>query len=120
MGHDELTEAQRAQQRDRLEALRLDLEQLLDSGAGAEAVELDQSRQGRLSRMDALQQQAMAVAKRETYRMQLRQVLAALRRMDEDDYGYCEQCDEPIPLARLQIRPEASLCLACQSRADQT
>lgn len=119
MSQDELTDAQLSQQREKLEALRLDLEQLLASGAGAEAVELDQSRQGRLSRMDAMQQQAMALAKRETYQKQLRQVLAALRRMDEEDYGYCELCDQPIPLARLQIRPEAALCLTCQSQADQ-
>lgn len=101
--------------KEELERRRGDLEALLASGDDAGAVELDQ---GRLSRMDALQQQAMAVAKRDTYRLQLRQIIRALRRMAEDDYGFCLECDEPIPLARLEVRPEAELCLACQSQRD--
>mgnify|MGYP005847888695 CR=1 FL=1 len=117
MSDRELTEAQLAAQKARLEQLRGDLEALLFTD-DTQAVELDQSRQGRLSRMDAMQQQAMAKAKRQAFQGQLRQVLAALRRLDEDDYGYCLDCDEPIPLARLKVRPEAELCLACQSRAD--
>lgn len=114
-----LTEPQLEELKKSLEARRADLEQLLASDDDSLSVELDQSRQGRLSRMDAMQQQAMAVAKRETYQQQLRQVIRALNRMAEDDYGYCLQCDEPIPHARLAIRPEAALCLACQSSRDQ-
>jgi len=118
MSEPELTEAQLAAQKVKLEQLRGDLEALLSTD-DTQAVELDQSRQGRLSRMDAMQQQAMAKAQRRTFQGQLRQVLAALRRLDEDDYGYCLKCDQPIPLGRLEVRPEAELCLACQSRADK-
>lgn len=118
MSQEMLTDAQLLQQRQKLQALQLDLEQLLASGSDAEVVELDQSRQGRLSRMDAMQQQAMAVAKRSTYQKQLREVLLAVKRMEEGDYGFCELCDAPIPFARLQIRPEAKLCLSCQASTD--
>lgn len=113
-----LNEAQVAAQKTELQRLRAELEALLAADDGTQAVELDQSRQGRLSRMDAMQQQAMAVAKRDTFRQQLRQVIRALRRIEEDDYGFCLECDEPIPLARLQARPEAELCVSCQARVD--
>lgn len=99
-------------------SLKADLEQLLAlSEESAGAVELDQSKVGRLSRMDAMQQQAMAVAKRGTYQQQLRSVLKALARMERGDYGYCAECDAAIPLARLRIKPEALLCLNCQQSA---
>ncbi len=114
-----LTEKQTKELQEQLEVRRAELEQLLASDDDTLAVELDQSRQGRLSRMDAMQQQAMAVAKRETYRQQLRQIIRALNRMAEDDYGFCQRCDEPIPMARLNIRPEAELCLKCQAARDQ-
>jgi len=114
----DLTQAQLAAQKASLEQLRGDLQALLSTD-DTQAVELDQSRQGRLSRMDAMQQQAMAKAKRQAFQGQLRQVLAALRRIDEDDYGYCLNCDQPIPLGRLEVRPEAELCLTCQNRADK-
>lgn len=119
MSTGELSDAQLAQQRQMLEALKVELQELLSSDDSGGAVELDQSRVGRLSRMDAMQQQAMAVAKLDTYKRRLRSVVAALQRIEEDDYGFCKVCDEPIPLARLQIRPEAEYCLNCQDRADR-
>jgi len=45
---------------------------------------------------------------------ELRDVEAALARMREGDYGRCEDCDEPIPYARLQAYPMARRCVACQ------
>ncbi len=39
----------------------------------------------------------------------------ALAKIDAGTYGYCEQCGEPIPDARLQALPQASLCVACKS-----
>lgn len=119
MSAKELTPDQLEQQRQILEALRVELLELLSSDDSGSAVELDQSRVGRLSRMDAMQQQAMAVAKLSTYKRQLRQVVAALGRLDNGDYGFCKVCDEPIPFARLQIRPETEYCLKCQARADE-
>jgi len=87
------------------------------SGA-ADTVELDQTRTGRLSRMDALQTQAMAKARQERAGMSLRRIEAALRRCDTGDYGYCVECDEPIDPRRLEAEPAVSLCLACAERRE--
>jgi DnaK suppressor protein len=43
---------------------------------------------------------------------ELREVRAALQRLRDGGYGLCEECDQPIPFARLQARPEARLCIA--------
>ena len=76
------------------------------------AAELD-----RLSRMDALQGQAMSMAARRR-RAQLRQrVAAALKRLDEDEFGWCLQCGEPIAAARLEVDPTAPLCIRCAEHA---
>jgi DnaK suppressor protein len=83
--------------------------------AGA-AVELDQTRTGRLSRMDALQGQAMALAAQQRAELQLKRIEAALKRLDEGSYGDCAQCEEPIDPRRLKADPATPLCLACASR----
>ncbi|MEH6357953.1 MAG: TraR/DksA family transcriptional regulator [Pseudomonadales bacterium] len=95
-----------------------ELEQQLDKflrldEVTAETVELDQSKIGRLSRIDALQQQAMAQASSETHKQQLVNVHLALQRLGEGDYGYCEKCGGEIPLERLQVQPEAGYCVSC-------
>jgi len=76
-------------------------------------VTLDQSRVGRLSRMDAMQQQAMARSSRERAQQELKRIAAALRRCDDGSYGYCLECDEPIARKRLEIDPAAPYCIQC-------
>lgn len=75
-------------------------------------VELDGS-MGRLSRMDALQQQEMALAQARQAERRLKTVQGALRRIETDDYGWCPDCGEPIGFKRLSARPEAPFCLVC-------
>jgi len=82
-------------------------------------VELDQTRVGRLSRMDALQAQAMAKECDRRRLAALHRIDAALARMDSGEYGYCRRCEEPIATGRLQVDPAAILCIACASRAEQ-
>jgi len=87
-----------------------------DIKAGEEAcktVELDQTRVGRISRMDALQSQAMSQAANHRWEQELKRIAAALNRIDEDDYGYCLRCDELIVSGRLEIDPAATLCVKC-------
>ncbi len=88
-------------------------EQLELATASSETVALDQQKVGRLSRMDAMQQQAMAKAESARAKRQLACVAAALARIQSDDYGYCLECDEPIAKGRLQANPSASLCINC-------
>ncbi len=80
-------------------------------------VELDQQSVGRLSRMDAIQVQAMAVATESRRQDRLQRIEAALRRLDDGEYGYCLGCDEDIPAKRLAIDPAVTRCVDCASRA---
>ena len=82
---------------------------------GQTTVTLDQQSVGRLSRMDALQSQAMAKglqARRDAERKGLQ---AALARLDDDDYGFCEDCGEDIAIARLKANPVVTRCVSCAS-----
>ncbi len=76
-------------------------------------VELDQQSVGRLSRMDALQVQAMAKAVETRRRGRLTLIDAALRRLEEGDYGTCTECGEDIPARRLAIDPTIASCIDC-------
>ena len=87
-----------------------------DDETGAEArktVTLDQQSVGRLGRMDAMQQQAMAQATARRRAVRRSRILAALNRIDEDEYGYCEDCGDDIALKRLELDPTAPKCLSC-------
>lgn len=78
-------------------------------------VELDQQSVGRLSRMDAMQQQAMAAAQQRRRAGRLRAIAAAVRRMEDDEYGWCEECGDVIPMGRLELDPCAPKCVGCAS-----
>lgn len=100
--------------------LRSELESTAETGdASAAVVELDQSKVGRLSRMDAMQAQAMAQASGQRRDAMLRKISAALQRIDDDRYGFCQSCDNPINPKRLEIDPTSTLCIDCASRAEQ-
>lgn len=113
-----LTQPQRLTLHQALLDLREELQQLLaDSSDGAQPVSLDEPI-GRLSRMDALQQQSMVQATRRTAKARLMQTEAALKRFQEDEYGLCVGCEEEIGYARLKARPEATFCVACQNNRE--
>ena len=85
--------------------------------AAREPVELDQTRVGRLSRMDALQGQAMAQETARRRDVEVTRIDAALKRVDDDEYGYCLACGEEIVAARLALDPMTAVCVTCASRA---
>lgn len=93
--------------------------QLTSSADGEKPVDLD-TPIGRLSRMDAMQQQQMAQASRRIAEQRLSQIDAALQRIENEDYGYCVECDEEISPARLQARPESPFCVDCQNRREKS
>ncbi|MEP4058840.1 TraR/DksA family transcriptional regulator, partial [Parasphingorhabdus sp.] len=80
-----------------------------------DSVEIDQQSVGRLSRMDALQQQEMAQAEARRRTSDLARIEMALTRMTEDEYGWCAECGDPIASRRLEIDPAAALCISCAS-----
>lgn len=106
---------------DQLEALRQTLVdrlvelQAMDalSDEDRKPVELDQQSVGRLSRVDAMQRQAMAFASQARRQHEARMITAALGRIDSDDFGWCGGCGEPIPLARLRLDATISTCIDC-------
>jgi len=105
---------------ERLLALRQELEEAKDaSSESAAIVELDQSKVGRLSRMDAMQAQAMAKASVQRREALLRNIELALKRLDAGDYGLCCDCEEPINPKRLEFDPTALRCIDCASKSEQ-
>lgn len=92
--------------------------QLQQSDDNSKPVALDQQSVGRVSRIDAIQQQQMASANRDQTIVLLQQVGAALKRIESGDYGLCLICDEPIALPRLQTQPYTPNCITCQSKQE--
>lgn len=100
--------------RDRLIARRRELQDLVESSADSrKPVELDQTRVGRLSRMDALQNQAMSLEAERRRKRELQRIEASLKRIEEGGYGYCVTCGEQIPLRRLELDPTLPICVDC-------
>jgi len=89
------------------------------SDEAARTVELDQTRMGRLTRMGALQGQAMAVELQRRQLIELQQISAALGRIDNGDYGYCLMCGEAIAIKRLELNPATPLCITCAEQSDK-
>ena len=86
------------------------------SAAGADErrpVELDQQSVGRLSRMDAMQVQAMAHATESRRQVRAQRIKAALARLEAGEYGYCVECGYDIPAPRLEIDPTTPRCVDC-------
>ncbi len=112
----DLTDAALAKFRKRLVTERDELmRQQEASDADRAPVILDQQSVGRLSRMDAMQVQAMAKAVDDRRKLALVQIEAALKRLDAGDFGYCVNCDEPIARKRLDLDPKAASCIKCAS-----
>jgi len=81
--------------------------------ANVAPVELDQQSVGRLSRMDAMQAQAMAQAYERRLKAQKVRIEHALTRLAAGEYGYCTECGEEIGMRRLDIDPAAHRCVRC-------
>lgn len=116
---DDLTDADLAELAATLRRLAAELQALSDGGAArAGTVDLDQAAVGRLSRMDAMQQQQMAAAEARRADVRVGQIARALRAIDDGTYGDCARCGEPIGVARLRARPETPFCVGCATTLD--
>ena len=105
----------------KLIALREELRSLAATGdAASQVVELDQAKVGRLSRMGALQAQAMSQASGRRREATLKMIERALRRIKDNDFGSCQTCDEPIAKKRLEFDPTAELCIECATKFEQS
>lgn len=116
---DELSPQQIRKQRKALQSLREELVASLETTQNsARPVDLDQPI-GRLSRMDAIQQQQLAQAALRNQERRLKLVDAALNAIEEGVYGECRRCDMPIEAGRLKARPETTLCIECAQELEQ-
>ncbi|MFQ5598554.1 MAG: TraR/DksA family transcriptional regulator [Nitrospiria bacterium] len=106
--------------KDKLLTLREELLALEESDKdGAKPVALDQSRVGRLSRMDALQMQEMSKEAKRRRAIQLQRIEGALQRIERGRFGLCIKCEEVIQAKRLAFDPTAFLCIGCARENEQ-
>jgi len=98
----------------RLKQLRVEIQEMeVSAKESTQPVELDQTRVGRLSRMDAMQGQQMAKQGERRRQQQLVMIQAALTRIEEDAFGYCVICEEEIDTRRLDFDPSITRCINC-------
>ena len=83
------------------------------AGTGSEISHADQHPGDTASELqDADEQNALLAASAQ----QRTEVEAALARIEDGSYGTCVDCGQPIPDARLEVRPEAARCVADQEK----
>ena len=110
----ELTDSQIKELGIDLSNLRLKLQEDLElAEEGSQPVTLDQQAVGRVSRIDAIQQQQMHAASVDRIRSRLKLIDSALQRLEANSYGLCMKCEESIPFKRLKVRPESLNCVDC-------
>ncbi|MGH1477220.1 MAG: TraR/DksA family transcriptional regulator [Geminicoccales bacterium] len=99
-------------QQRRLEILTL----IADHSEESRPVDLGRTRVGKLSRMDALQSQAMAQETERRRQQELTRIDQALKRLADDEYGECLECGKPIAQKRLTFDPSVALCIDCAGK----
>jgi RNA polymerase-binding transcription factor len=109
-----MTDAEQTLFAERLNAIITELQSIDIATSDSRApVILDQTSVGRLSRMDALQQQAMANATSQRRTIGILQAKAALERISSGEFGYCTECGEKIAEKRLEHNPAVATCITC-------
>ncbi len=89
------------------------------SHSARKPVMLDQTAVGRLSRMDAMQSQAMSLETKRRREIQIQRIIGALQRIEKDAFGYCLKCDENIDPKRLDFDLTAFLCIVCANASEK-
>jgi DnaK suppressor protein len=112
-----MNEAEMEPFRHKLVILRAELQNLEESSREAtRPVELDQAALGRLSRMDAMQAQLMAMEGARRRKRQLGKIEGAFRRIEAGEYGNCFVCGEVIDIQRLSVDPTYTRCIQCAGK----
>ncbi len=104
--------------RDRLLAWKADLEKAMEETRIKLREEVSPSSEP-LDRAREDLDRSFEIRTRERHRKLMAKIDAALRRIEEGTYGYCEETGEPIGLKRLEARPIATLCLEAQIRHER-
>lgn len=88
---------------------------MLQTEEALRPIALDQSAVGRLSRIDALQNQGLTRNLSERQQARWGQLAGALRRLENGSYGICTECEGPISYERLLVFPETPVCVRCST-----
>ncbi len=91
-------------------------EQEKTSKEAGKPVELDQTKVGRISRMDAMQAQQIALDASRRRKLKLVKIESAFQRINSGEYGYCLGCDEDIAFRRLMVDPTNTHCIECAEK----
>ena len=110
-----LTPEQILEIRDELQRTLTRLERSIQTNGNGRPPEIDQSTVGRLSRIEAIQNQGFTRSLHERERAKAEQVADALHRIDDGSYGRCTRCREPIHFERLMVFPETRTCKGCEN-----
>lgn len=108
-----MTAEEQARYRARLEDTAADLRRRIAAGEDAEQPVTPDRAIGRLTRVEAMQAQQMALALRRRHEQRLQRIERALALITQGAYGTCTRCGEDIALARLDAAPDTFLCVAC-------
>ena len=71
---------------------------------------------GRITRMEAINSKSISEASLEKSKQTLNRLQKSLKRVNDPDFGYCINCEEPIPYKRLLIMPETPFCVSCAQK----
>jgi len=105
--------------RQKIEELLVVLREQVTLGAeSSKPVKLDQALAGRVSRIDAIQQQKFAEANLSRARNRLNRLTSRLAQLETDDFGCCELCEQAIGIERLLVKPESVYCVNCQEKIE--
>lgn len=114
-----LSEQQLQDFHQRLLNAKSDTEAILDQTVGdSKPVDMELPI-GRLTRIDAIQMQAMAQMNRHQLEIRLKQIDASLQAFAQGTYGICRHCKGPVHLGRLEVLPETPFCVDCQDSFEQ-
>lgn len=103
--------------KERLEALLSELRATVEEKTDSTAtVDLDTSI-GRISRIDAIQSQQIALGLRARQQQSILRVISALQAIRDGTYGQCRRCKGAIAVERLEVQPDAVLCIGCAAKA---
>lgn len=105
--------------RPKIEARIAELEASMESTKGDRAAISPDKSIGRLSRLDSMQMQQMAVGMNSRMREEVKQLKEALQRIERGRYGTCDLCRKDIPMERLEFQLDATICVDCFRRASR-
>ena len=71
---------------------------------------------GRLTRMEAINAKSVSEASLNAARIKLAKIERALKKLDDPEFGTCAICEEPIPIRRIMLMPETTVCVRCAEK----